>query len=283
VNVQAKSKHLVVETAPLNIGRFARHYLEMIGVMLVAMALLGAIVSGIFAVIGHANLYHYAGFRAAIMSVNMTIGMIIWMRFRGHAWHSTLEMAVAMMLPFVLLIGPYRADLIDPAFLLIGLHALMLPFMGIAMLFRYPEYAREMSHRGRPLARFNRRVANPAMRLIAGRVRPFALVTHEGRRTGRLYRTPACAFPTSDGLVFAVLYGSRSDWVLNVLAGRGASIERSRARRTYSEPRLLTRDEGLQLLSRPYAVAFRLLRVRSFLRVSEEVGDEGRRPVARAG
>ena len=44
---------------------FFRHYLEMVVVMFVSMALLGVIVSLIFALAGHSNLYHYAGFRSA--------------------------------------------------------------------------------------------------------------------------------------------------------------------------------------------------------------------------
>ena len=72
----------------------------------------------------------------------------------------------------------------------------------------------------RGFARFNRRVANPAMRLAAGWLPPFAIVRHRGRRTGRDYATPVLAFGTEDGLVVAVLYGTSSDWVRNVLGGR---------------------------------------------------------------
>ncbi|HEV8683428.1 MAG TPA: hypothetical protein VGS09_11760 [Actinomycetota bacterium] len=121
--------------------RFFHHYLEMIAVMLVAMAVFGGVVSLVFGLLGHSNLLHYAGLRAFVMTANMTIGMTIWMRFRGHGWAPTLEMDGAMVLPIVLLIGPYWAGVISAGALLGVMHALMLPFMLVVMLRRYDEYA----------------------------------------------------------------------------------------------------------------------------------------------
>lgn len=121
--------------------RFFRHYLEMIVVMLVAMVALGGVVSLGFGVLGHSNLLHHAGLRAFVMTANMSIGMTIWMRFRGHGWASTAEMAGAMVLPIVLLIGPYWAGVLSAGALLGAMHALMLPFMFVVMLRRYSEYA----------------------------------------------------------------------------------------------------------------------------------------------
>src|SRR6266567_4450410 len=71
---------------------------------------------------------------------------------------------------------------------------------------------RERAPFPRAFARFNRTVANPVMRLAAGWLPPFAIIRHRGRVTGRNYATPVLAFGTNDGLVFGVLYGTRSDW-----------------------------------------------------------------------
>lgn len=124
-------------------SRFFYHYLEMIVVMLVAMAILGGVVSLVFGVVGHSSLLHYAGLRAIVMTANMTIGMTIWMRFRGHGWASTAEMDGAMVLPIVLLLGPYWAGVLSARALLGLMHALMLPFMFLVMLRRYNEYAQD--------------------------------------------------------------------------------------------------------------------------------------------
>jgi hypothetical protein len=121
--------------------RFFHHYLEMVAVMLVSMAVLGGVVSLVFALLGHSNLLHYAGPRAFVMTANMTIGMTAWMRFRGHGWASTAEMDGAMVLPIILLIGPYWAGVLSGGALLGFMHALMLPFMLVVMLRRYKQYA----------------------------------------------------------------------------------------------------------------------------------------------
>lgn len=120
--------------------RFIHHYLEMVVVMLVSMAVLGGVVFGILAGLGH-NIRHLAGLRASVMTVNMVIGMTVWMRFRGHGWASTLEMDASMILPLVLLIGPYEAGLLSGGALIGMEHLLMLPFMFLVMLRRYEEYA----------------------------------------------------------------------------------------------------------------------------------------------
>jgi hypothetical protein len=128
--------------------RFLLHYLEMVAVMLVSMAVLGALISGILAILGHSNLRHLDGLRAFVMTIDMVIGMTVWMRLRGHGWASTLEMDASMVLPFVLLIGPYRAGLLSGEALIGVEHLLMLPFMFVVMLRRYDEYAHV--HHGHP-------------------------------------------------------------------------------------------------------------------------------------
>jgi deazaflavin-dependent oxidoreductase (nitroreductase family) len=74
------------------------------------------------------------------------------------------------------------------------------------------------------LARFNRRVTNPALQPAAERLPYFAVVVHRGRATGRVYRTPVNAFPHRDHFVIALTYGSDVDWVKNVLAARGCRL-----------------------------------------------------------
>jgi deazaflavin-dependent oxidoreductase (nitroreductase family) len=120
----------------------------------------------------------------------------------------------------------------------------------------------------RIFARFNRRIANPVMRLFAGRLPPFAIVTHPGRVSGRVYATPVWAFGTHDGLVIALLYGARSDWVQNVVAADHAQVKRFGTTREYTQPRL-PGDVGMRLIPAIARVPFRLLRTRDFLCLTE--------------
>jgi len=120
----------------------------------------------------------------------------------------------------------------------------------------------------RALARLNRRVANPAMRLLAGWLPPLAIVRHRGRVTGCAYATPVVAFGVGDDLVIGVLYGTASDWISNVRAARGARVTRLGRTREYAQPRLVGTADVLRLLPAAVRGAFRLLRVRHFLQLT---------------
>ena len=59
------------------------------------------------------------------------------------------------------------------------------------------------------MARFNRRLPNRVIGQIAGRrLSPVALMVHQGRRSGRQYRTPVMPLPLADGQA-TVLRGGR--------------------------------------------------------------------------
>lgn len=246
---------------------FLRHLAEMIVAMLVGMAVLGAAVSLVFAFIGHSNLLHYAGLRGLLMSGYMTVGMSLWMRHRGHAWRSVGEMAVAMFVPYLLLIGPFAGGLISPSVFLSAMHVLMLPAMVVVMLSRREEYSRDhrlhASHQAtalpRAFAHFNRRFANPVVRLFAGWLPPFAVVSHTGRSSGRSYRTPVMAFPRGDTLVFSLVYGSTSDWVRNVESAEGATVTRLGRSTRYVRPELSASQAAHKWVSPILRIPMRLL------------------------
>jgi deazaflavin-dependent oxidoreductase (nitroreductase family) len=117
----------------------------------------------------------------------------------------------------------------------------------------------------RAFARFNRRVANPVMRRVAGRLPPLAIVNHRGRITGRHYTTPVIAFTVEDGLLVGVLYGSDSDWVRNVVVAPRVAVKRRGRTLDYQGSRLVDRTEGLRLVPAGIARAYRLLGVRHFV------------------
>jgi deazaflavin-dependent oxidoreductase (nitroreductase family) len=94
------------------------------------------------------------------------------------------------------------------------------------------------------LARFNRVGPNRVMRLWAPYVPPLAVVTHIGRSSGRVYRTPVMAFPSGDRVVIALTYGE-TDWSRNVLAGGDAQLTRLGRTRRMSHPRLTSSAEEL--------------------------------------
>ena len=121
-----------------------RHFIEMVLAMLVGMAVLGMVVQGVCAALGHSGFFlDHVGLRAPLMAMNMTVGMAVWMRHRGHGWVPIAEMSAAMFVPLAVLIGPFWAGVLSGDGLLGAMHVLMLPAMVIAMLHRRDEYAQD--------------------------------------------------------------------------------------------------------------------------------------------
>jgi deazaflavin-dependent oxidoreductase (nitroreductase family) len=119
------------------------------------------------------------------------------------------------------------------------------------------------------LARFNRRVPNRVIGLIAGRrLSPVAFMHHVGRRSGRRYRTPVMPLPLGDGYLVSLLYGPRRDWVRNVLAAGGGTIARNGRQVEVTDPRMLTAAEAAALLPAPLRPALRAVGGVRFMRLS---------------
>lgn len=85
------------------------------------------------------------------MATNMTIGMVVWMRYRGHGWAATADMAAAMYVPTFLFLIPYLAGVIAKGPMLAGMHLLMLPAMWAVMLRRRDEYTHDHHAMVQPL------------------------------------------------------------------------------------------------------------------------------------
>jgi deazaflavin-dependent oxidoreductase (nitroreductase family) len=96
----------------------------------------------------------------------------------------------------------------------------------------------------RVVARFNKYVTNPLLGPITRFLPRFGTITHRGRTTGQVHRTPIMAFRRPDGrqLVFALTYGRETDWIKNFKAnGRAEFDSRWSGRLALSQPRF-TRD-----------------------------------------
>ena len=75
-----------------------------------------------------------------------------------------------------------------------------------------------MRFRKRWLAKINIAVTNRITGLFAGWLPGFGILTHVGRKSGNVYRTPVNVFRPSNGFIIALTYSSQSEWVKNVLA-----------------------------------------------------------------
>jgi hypothetical protein len=91
----------------------------------------------------------------------------------------------------------------------------------------------------RSLARFNRVVTNRIQRWWAPYLAPWVMVTHRGRVSGREYSNPVFATRRGSQLRLAVLYGTESDWVRNVLAADRADLVRLGRPLRIADPQLV--------------------------------------------
>ena len=79
--------------------------------------------------------------------------------------------------------------------------------------------------RKRWVAAFNLAVTNRITSRFADRLPGFGILTHVGRKSGRVYRTPINVFQVSEGFLIALTYGRESEWVKNVLAAGACQLK----------------------------------------------------------
>ena len=81
---------------------FWRHFLEMLGAMVVGMIATGAIFVSVVGVKSWDEVtIQYPTQALLAMAVGMTLPMVLWMRYRGMSWRNSAEMAAAMVLPVI--------------------------------------------------------------------------------------------------------------------------------------------------------------------------------------
>lgn len=103
------------------------------------------------------------------------------------------------------------------------------------------------------LARFNRHVTNPVQRLWTGRLPPFAIIEHVGRRSGKPYRTPVNVFSADvdgkPGVAILLTYGPDRDWLKNLTAAGGGRMRRNGKSFGIADPRVVTKAEAAEHVS----------------------------------
>ena len=96
-----------------------------------------------------------------------------------------------------------------------------------------------MRFRKRWLAKINIAVTNRITGLFAGWLPGFGILTHLGRKSGKVYRTPINVFRASNGFIIALTYSSQSEWVKNVLAAGGCELRTRGKRYQLSSPQVV--------------------------------------------
>jgi deazaflavin-dependent oxidoreductase (nitroreductase family) len=118
----------------------------------------------------------------------------------------------------------------------------------------------------RAVTRWNRAVFNRATTPLLRHLPGFAVVHHRGRRSGREFTTPVNLFLVPGGFVIALTYGSRTDWVRNVLAAGECDLE-TRGRTVHCTEPEVYRDPQRQHIRPLKRVVLGLLDVEEFMRL----------------
>ena len=127
--------------------RFARHYVEMVIAMFAGMGLLWLPASMALGAAGMSSSELRADAPALlllVMAFTMTAPMVAWMRYRGHGWRPSAEMAASMFLPTFAAIALLGGGLVEDLGTLLAIeHVAMLLAMLGAMLLRRDEYSHD--------------------------------------------------------------------------------------------------------------------------------------------
>ena len=122
------------------------------------------------------------------------------------------------------------------------------------------------------VARVNRVLTNRVTVLFAGSLPGFGVILHQGRRSGRSYRTPVHVFRLPGGYVVALTYGPDADWVKNVVADNGCVLQTRRRRVRLVDPRMV-HDEARRDMPPVIRQILSLLGVTDFLHLAIESDD----------
>ena len=129
---------------------FARHYVEMVVVMFLGMAVLGLPAGWALEAVGSSWSDLRDESPAAmllLMAATMTVPMAAWMRRRGHGWGPTNEMSASMIVPTLAVIALDGVGLMsDVGTMLVVEHVAMLAGMLGVMLLRPAEYSHHHQH-----------------------------------------------------------------------------------------------------------------------------------------
>jgi len=130
-----------------DVGHFLRHLVEMCLVMCGGAAILSVAFFGGAALVGYPDLIsRFPEFATLVLAINLSLPMVAWMRFRGHEWRPTLEMAGGTMALGILLIAAGWLDIIPVSDLFVWESRLACPVMLVAMLFRLDLYTGRLGH-----------------------------------------------------------------------------------------------------------------------------------------
>src|ERR1022692_4546859 len=125
-----------------------------------------------------------------------------------------------------------------------------------------------MRFRKRWLAKINIAFTNRVTSLFAGWLPGFGILTHLGRKSGKVYRSRINVFRASNGFIIALTYSSQSEWVKNVLAAGGCELRTLGKRYQLSAPNVV-HDPTRRRFPLPVRLVLRLVGADEYMELSK--------------
>src|SRR5580704_19537638 len=122
--------------------------------------------------------------------------------------------------------------------------------------------------RKRWVAAFNLAVTNRITSRFADRLPGFGILTHVGRKSGRVYRTPVNVFRAPEQFIIALTYSSQSEWVKNVVAAGGCKLKTRGKKYQLSAPKIV-RDPTRRRFPIPVRIVLRIVGADEYMELSK--------------
>jgi deazaflavin-dependent oxidoreductase (nitroreductase family) len=127
-----------------------------------------------------------------------------------------------------------------------------------------------------PIIWMSKRFMNPMQMRSAGTPGAYAsIVRHRGRISGAAYETPVGVVTDGDDFLIALPYGSRAQWLRNVLAAGSATLVHEGCTYRVDRPELIAVATVADRFSASDQGLFRWLRVDDCLRLRNAEREEG--------
>ena len=115
----------------------------------------------------------------------------------------------------------------------------------------------------------NKHITNKILIHIAGKdVGLFAILSHTGRKSGKIYQIPIIVVPVQNGFVIALTYGIKTDWYKNVKAKESCSLKWKRQEYTLTNPEFIDQEQALQAFPAVFRVGLRMMGIQYYLRLT---------------
>lgn len=114
----------------------------------------------------------------------------------------------------------------------------------------------------------NKHVTNKILIHISGRkFGHFAILSHVGRKSGKLFRIPIIAEPIKNGFVIALTYGKKVDWYENVIAKGGCSLIWKNNEYILINPEFIDKEIGVTAFPDIFRSVLRKMGIQYYLRL----------------